>query len=95
VEQRLLAAILIRFGLPPRMPPDLAKAIKAADREAAYIEATTLAGFAVAEARKYFGAPKVAPGAFAAYLRPWRPNEAQQRFLERFAELDAARIGED
>jgi 5'-deoxynucleotidase YfbR-like HD superfamily hydrolase len=90
VEHRLLAAIFLRFGLPARMTPDLAKAIKAADREAAYIEATSLAGFAVAEARKFFGAPKVAPGAFAAYLQPLRPNEAEERFLDRFAELDAA-----
>jgi 5'-deoxynucleotidase YfbR-like HD superfamily hydrolase len=90
VEHRLLAAIFLRFGLPARMAPDLAKAIKAADREAAYIEATSLAGFAVAEARKFFGAPKVAPGAFAAYLQPLRPNEAEERFLGRFAELDAA-----
>jgi 5'-deoxynucleotidase YfbR-like HD superfamily hydrolase len=90
VEQRLLAAIFLRFGLPARMAPDLAKAIKAADREAAYIEATSLAGFAVPEARKFFGAPKVAPGAFAAYLQPLRPNQAEERFLGRFAELDAA-----
>ncbi len=90
VEQRLLGAIFLRFGLPDRMAPDLAKAIKAADREAAYLEATSLAGFAIAEARKFFGAPKVAPGAFAAYLQPLRPNEAQARFLGRFAELDAA-----
>jgi len=90
VEQRLLGAILLRFGLPARMAPDLAKAIKAADREAAYIEATSLAGFAVAEARKFFGAPKVAAGALAAYLQPLRPDEAQKRFLGRFAELDAA-----
>ena len=90
VEQRLLGAIFLRFGLPDRMAPDLAKAIKAADREAAYLEATSLAGFAISEARKFFGAPKVAPGAFAAYLQPLRPNEAQARFLGRFAELDAA-----
>jgi len=90
VEQRLLGAIFLRFGLPARMAPDLAKAIKAADREAAYFEATALAGFAVAEARQFFGAPKVALGGLAAYLEPLRPNEAQERFLGRFAELDAA-----
>jgi len=90
VEQRLLAAIFLRFGMPDRMAPDLSKAIKAADREAAYLEATSLAGFAIPEARKFFGAPKVAPGAFADYLQPLRPNEAQARFLGRFAELDAA-----
>ena len=90
VEQRLLGAIFLRFGLPPRMAPDLAKAIKAADREAAYFEATALAGFAVAEARQFFGAPRVALLGLAAYLEPLRPNEAQERFLGRFAELDAA-----
>ena len=46
VEKRLLAAIHIRFGLPPVLPDDLTQAIKAADRGAAYLEATQLAGFA-------------------------------------------------
>ena len=83
--------------LPPFRPArrrwrrELAKAIKAADRVAAYLEATALAGFSVAEARKFFGAPKVALKAFAAYLQPLRPAEAQERFLGRFAELDARR----
>jgi len=94
VEARLLAAVFIRFGLPARMPPDLASAIKAADRESAYLEATTLAGFAIAEARKFFGVPRIAPGAFTSYLRPLRPNEAQERFFGRFVELDAARAEE-
>ncbi len=90
VEERLLAAIFIRFGLPALMAPDLAKAIKSADREAAYFEATELAGFAADEARKFFGAPKVAQKPFAAYLQAVRPTEAQKRFLARFGELDAA-----
>ena len=72
------------------MTPELAKAVKAADRVAAYLEATALAGFSVAEARKFFGAPKLALKAFAAYLQPLRPAEAQALFLERFAELDGA-----
>jgi 5'-deoxynucleotidase YfbR-like HD superfamily hydrolase len=90
VEQRLLGAVFIRFGLPSGMPPDLARSIKAADREAAYFEATELAGFALEEARKFFGAPKVALKHFAAYLQAVRPTEAQERFLARFNELDAA-----
>jgi 5'-deoxynucleotidase YfbR-like HD superfamily hydrolase len=90
VEERLLGAIFIRFGLPAQMASDLAKAIKSADREAAYFEATELAGFAVDEARKFFGAPKVALKSFAAYLQAVRPTEAQKRFLARFSELDAA-----
>ena len=33
VEKRLMAAIFVRFGLPPEPPAELAKAIKAADRD--------------------------------------------------------------
>jgi uncharacterized protein len=90
VERRLLQAIFLRFGLPPQTAPDVAKAIKEADRVAAYLEATALAGFTVAEARKFFGAPKLALKAFAAYLSPLRPAEAQELFLARFSELDGA-----
>jgi hypothetical protein len=91
VEQRLMAAILLRFGLPAQGEAELAKAVKAADRVAAYLEATALAGFTVAEARKFFGAPNFALKAFAPYLRPLRPAEAQAAFLARFAELDGER----
>src|SRR6204780_3326812 len=46
VELRLLAAIHIRFGLPPVLPDEITQQIKDADRGAAYLEATELAGFA-------------------------------------------------
>src|SRR5436305_5103073 len=55
VEARLLAAIHVRFGLPPVLPDELTAQIKAADSGAAYLEATRLAGFAEAEARRFFG----------------------------------------
>ena len=55
VEARLLAAIHLRFGLPPVLPDEHRAQIKAADRGAAYLEATRLAGFAQAEARRFFG----------------------------------------
>ena len=87
IEQGLQAATHLRFGLPARNAGELAARIKSADRAAAYFEATALAGFAVAEAQKLFGAPKIAPGAIAAYLKPMQPGEAQDRFLGRFAEL--------
>ncbi len=90
VERRLLGAILMRFGLPATMAPELAKTIKLADRDSAYFEATELAGFTTSEARKFFGAPRVALDSVALYLKPWRPEEAQARFLQRFQELDVA-----
>ena len=90
VEARLMQAIHIRFGLPATLAPELAKRIKAADRVSAYMEATGLAGFAVGEARKLFGAPDVSLDRFAAYLEAMRPADVEARFLGRFGELDAA-----
>src|SRR2546421_12376533 len=52
VEKRLLAAIHIRFGLQPVLPDAITQQIKAADRGAAYLEATQLAGFAEAQAKR-------------------------------------------
>src|SRR6266849_335097 len=40
VEKRLLAAIHLRFGLPPKSPLQIETLIKAADRQAAFLEAT-------------------------------------------------------
>ena len=45
VERRLLAAIHRRFGLPVQSSPDLVQLIKAADHQAAFLEATRLAAF--------------------------------------------------
>ena len=89
IEQRLFGAILLRFGLPAALGAELTNAIKAADHEAAYHEATRLAGFGVAESRRLFGVPKVALVALDDYFVALRPDEARRRFLARFAELDA------
>jgi len=65
-------------------------AIKAADRIAAYYEATRLAGFTQDEAERYFGRPTGLPRPLAqrlAELSPWPTAEAQQRYLARFREL--------
>jgi uncharacterized protein len=57
-EHRLQAAIHLRFGLPATLPQTVNDQIKTADRTAAYLEATHLAGFTILEARKFFGQPK-------------------------------------
>ncbi len=88
VEARLLAAIHLRFGLPPACPAELTAAIKAADRSAAYLEATRLAGFEPAEARRFFGAPpRITPQFEREYLTPWPAGEAQDRLRERLESL--------
>ena len=85
VEHRLLAAIHIRFGLPPTLADEITKAIKAADRGAAYLEATHLAGFSEAEAKRLFGGdPGLAEATVRDYLTPWTAARAEKQFLARF-----------
>ena len=85
VEARLLAAIHLRFGLPPKHPEEILKIVKVADRGAAFLEATRLAGFSAAEAQRFFGPPpKLSPAAERDYLTPWPAGTAEKRFLERF-----------
>ena len=88
VEHRLLAAIHLRFGLPAKLPETLTKLIKDADRSAAYLEATRLAGFADEEARKFFGQPpKFSAAIERDYLAPWPAGTAEKRFRERVEKL--------
>jgi hypothetical protein len=72
------------------LPDRVANAIKAADRIAAYYEATGLAGFTLAEANRYFGVPRGVPDALRAGLETIAAKPvglAQKEFLERFQEL--------
>jgi hypothetical protein len=88
VEKRLLAAIHLRFGLPAKLPDKLTELVKAADRSAAYLEATRLAGFAEEEARKFFGPPpKFSAAIERDYLTPWPADAAETRFRERLEKL--------
>jgi 5'-deoxynucleotidase YfbR-like HD superfamily hydrolase len=88
VENRLLAAIHVRFGLPPVLPAAFTQQIKAADRGAAYLEATRLAGFAETEAKRLFGRdPGLSEATMQDYLTPWSAGKAEKRFLARFKTL--------
>jgi hypothetical protein len=70
------------------LPADLVAQIKAADRAAAFLEATRLAGFSLAEARRFFGPPpKFSAAIERDYLTPWPAEVAEARLLERFAKL--------
>jgi uncharacterized protein len=88
VEKRLLSAIHVRFGLPAVLAEEITQQIKAADRGAAYLEATRLAGFSEAEARRLFGRdPGLAESTEREYLTPWTAAKAEKQFLARFASL--------
>jgi uncharacterized protein len=88
VEQRLLATIHRRFGLPAKLAPELAALIKTADRGAAFLEATRLAGFDLSEALRFFGRPPaISPALESDYLKPWPATTAHARYLDRFKKL--------
>jgi 5'-deoxynucleotidase YfbR-like HD superfamily hydrolase len=88
VEKRLLSAIHIRFGLPAVLPAEIEAQIKAADMGAAYLEATHLAGFAQAEAKRLFGRdPKLPAATEKDYVTPWSAGRAEKQFLARFKAL--------
>lgn len=84
LERRLMAAIRLRFGLSGEEPADLRKLIKRADRIAAYLEATQLAGFSASEARRLFGHSRNFDDIS---LVPWPPSKAKRLFLERCRDL--------
>ncbi|MEL6519656.1 MAG: HD family hydrolase [Pseudomonadota bacterium] len=86
LDERLTAAIHLRFGLPAQLPIKIKKQIKKADRISAWLEATQIAGFTVSEANKFFGCPE--PDLtmdLAIRLRP--PVEARQDYTARHYEL--------
>ena len=88
VEARLKAAIHLRFGLPAKLSDDVLALIKGADRAAAYLEATRLAGFSAAEAGRCFGrAPEFSAVIERDYLTPWPAEVAEVRYLNRVERL--------
>jgi uncharacterized protein len=90
IERRLLSAIHRRFGLPPSNTAELDTIIKAADHGAAFLEATRLAGFEAAEARRFFGRPPIVSATLERdYLKPWPAETAQARYLDRIKKLAA------
>lgn len=90
VERRLLAAIRQRFGLGAPSPA-LSRLVKRADRIAAAIEATRLAGFSQGEADGIFGRLPALPPEIQAEIERliagWPTAEAERCYLTRFAAL--------
>ncbi|MDO5759112.1 MAG: HD family hydrolase [Rhodobacterales bacterium] len=86
LEKRLSSAIHLRFGLPATIPVTVGKQIKKADRVSAWMEATQIAGFDVAEADRFFGRPDPAlMSGLSIRLRP--PLDARGAYAARTAEL--------
>jgi uncharacterized protein len=95
IEKRLLTAIHARFGLPRELPSEIVALIKAADGAAAYLEATTLAGFGLEEAERFFGpAPHLPEALERDYITPWPVSVAEKRYLEQFERLATVSPGD-
>jgi 5'-deoxynucleotidase YfbR-like HD superfamily hydrolase len=89
LDERLTAAVHLRFGLPAVLPAPVKKAIKAADRVSAWLEAVRIAGFQEGEADKLFGRPDAAMiHRLDIRLRP--PAEVRADYVARVAQLLAA-----
>ena len=89
VESRLLTAIHLHFGLPAQPGAALTRLIKRADRQAAYVEATLLAGFSRAEAVQFFGRPDPMPETLAELVKPWPIVRSQAAYRERVLTLQS------
>lgn len=82
LDDRLTAAIHIRFGLPAVIPAATKKKIKHADKISAWLEAVQIAGFSAAEANKLFGkAGSELMNSFQIRLR--KPAEVRDGFTAR------------
>ena len=86
LDDRLAAAIHLRFGLPAEVPKQVKRLIKRADRVSAWLEATQIAGFSEAEATRFFGRPNPAiTDGLAITLRP--PVEVRTAYTDRHIAL--------
>ena len=89
LDDRLSAAIHLRFGLPAMLPATVKRQIKSADKVSAWLEATQIAGFTVSEANKFFGSPP--EGILSGLEITLRaPKEARAAYLERHSALLAS-----
>ncbi len=82
IEARLQTAVHVAFGLPPRLPDEIAARIKKADLVAAATEAVQLAGFAAPEVKGilHIAAKPLADVA----LTPLPSAAVEAEFLKRF-----------
>jgi 5'-deoxynucleotidase YfbR-like HD superfamily hydrolase len=86
LDERLTAAIHIRFGLPAKLPAEIKRRIKEADKVSAWLESTQIAGFSTSEADKLFGKlDKQLVAKLGIRLRP--PVEVRKDFTARHAAL--------
>ena len=85
VEDNLMKAIHIRFGLPPELPKLIESKIKKIDKAVAWYEAVNVAGYNKKEAMVILKTPVLKYN--IEKISPIGPNIIAKKFLKRFSEL--------
>ena len=85
VEDNLMKAIHIRFGLPAELPKSIVSKIKRIDKAVAWYEAISIAGYDTKEALVILKKPILKYK--LENILPMSPNAISKKFLKRFSQL--------
>ena len=85
VEDNLMKAIYLRFGLPALLPRHIESKIKKIDKSLAWFEAVDLAGYKEKEASKIIKKPNL--NSKRQIIVALSANDIQKKFLKRFQEI--------
>ena len=85
VEDNLMKAIYLRFGLPALLPRHIESKIKKIDKSLAWFEAVDLAGYNEEEASKIIKKPNL--NSKRQIIVALSANDVQKKFLKRFQEI--------
>ena len=85
VEDNLMKAIYLRFGLPALLPRHIESKIKKIDKSLAWFEAVDLAGYKEKEASKIIKKPNL--NSKPQIIVALSANDVQKKFLKRFQEI--------
>ncbi len=85
VEDNLMKAIYLRFGLPALLPRHIESKIKKIDKSLAWFEAVDLAGYEEKEASKIIKKPNL--NSKPQIIVALSANDVQKQFLKRFQEI--------
>ena len=88
LDDRLAAAVHLRFGLPAILPAAIKREIKRADKVSAWLEAIQIAGFSPEEADRFFGRPPHTETG-ALYIKLRAPVDVRADFIARYKALMA------
>ena len=85
VEDNLMKAIYLRFGLPALLPRQIESKIKKIDKSLAWFEAVDLAGYKEKEASRIIKKPNLISK--RQIIVALSANDVQKKFLKRFQEI--------